>query len=289
MQATARPRSPDQNDLACRQLMAMLNILRVPGGQEDYDLASILQQSRRFEAKALSQASIVLQMEQFRRWISHDTGSDLLLVEGHLDSSSFGKTSPLSHFCANIAKLFREAIPTTMLPLHFFCSQHVAANDELKGPSGLIRSLLAQLARAMLLHSNRLCDLPDLSGLATLSGGTDPDPLHMTTDGLCHDFLELVRQLPPHMTVVVILDDIARFERAEWLAEYWELITIMDAVISDRKVAAQVKVLMTCPTKSKCLALGAAHKVELSGSGQWMGASTERALWSNVSAGLRAY
>jgi len=83
----------------------------------------------------------ILTNPRFLRWMTVGK-ADLIHIAGYLDSTNFGRTSPVSYICADIVLLFRDQ-PDTMT-LHFFCGQHVASYDGLRGQKILMRSILAQ-------------------------------------------------------------------------------------------------------------------------------------------------
>lgn len=200
-------------------------------------------------------------------------GSDLLLIEGHLDDSRFGKTSPMSFFSANLVQVFRGISP--MVALHFFCGQHVASNDDLAGPRGLIRSLLAQLARTVLRNG------PNDPSSSVNSANLDTNNhLATPTEDFCQVFRQLLRQVPSHVVVFCVIDDISRFERDGWLDDYVALMTMLFSLVSDQRM--RFKVLMTSPKKSRWLQgkLAPSQHMELRAGGQVLSPGTERSLWS---------
>ncbi|KAJ9141815.1 hypothetical protein NKR23_g7726 [Pleurostoma richardsiae] len=84
------------------QLAALLQALGVRHGTDSHDLAVVLRQSEEFDSASKSVGAIILASIQFQNWLA-GTGSDLIYIESHLDSSRFGKTSPISYFCGNMA------------------------------------------------------------------------------------------------------------------------------------------------------------------------------------------
>jgi hypothetical protein len=179
-----------------------------------------------------------------------------------------------------LVQVFREVIAT--LGLHFFCGQHVASIDDLKGPRGLIRSLLAQLVLAIL--QNQPDGPLDAVNLTNFSWNYESIP----TEDFCQAFRLLLRQIPAHVTVLCLIDDITRFERDSWSEDYASLMNMLNGVISDQGIGAKFKVLMTSPTKSRWLQdkLTPAQHVELRGSGHLMGTGTERSLWAAARAAI---
>lgn len=247
--------------------------------QETDDLVNILKQSPMFDSAAKPHAAVILGSEQFQRWITV-CGSELIHVDGHLDSSRFGKTSPISYFCAMLVQVFRDvAMDVT---LHFFCGQHVAAVDDLKGPRGLISSLIKQLVLAI--HQNQPND--PLNANLTSFGGCHKS---IPTKDICQVFQHLLKQIPAHVTVFCFIDDITRLERDSWFEDYTSLMEMLNGAMYNQGIGAKLKVLMTSPTKSRWLKdkLTPAQHVELRGSGRFIGAGTEQSMWRGVRRELR--
>jgi hypothetical protein len=165
----------------------------------------------------------------------------LIYVEGRLEPSVYGKTSPVSYFCANLARLFRDSAMCITLP--FFCGQHIASNDDLQGPRGLVRSLLSQLLQF-------LPNTPQGIDIAGFIGNHKSIP----TEDLCQMFKLLVSQLSMHSTLFRIIDDLAQFEKDRWDEDYWHFLRMLDsALIVGHKSDIRFKVLITSSTKSKRL------------------------------------
>jgi len=211
----------------------------------------------------------VLRSSQFQRWLSGSASSDLILVEAHLDPSTFGKTSPISYFSANLVKVVRRK----GVILHFFCGQHLASNDPLKGPAGLIRSLVTQLLDALI--ENGVAKPNELLQLALPSG-------ECTTEDLAQLLIRLLGHVLAPTTVFVVLDDVSRFERPSWENDYWGLMSTLQRAMG----TMSVKVLLTSSTKSAWLrdTVPQDQRVELWGGGSEIGEGTEAMLWGHAGA-----
>lgn len=188
-----------------------------------------------------------------------------------MDPSMFNKTSPISCFCANLVQVLRGV--DHLAALHFFCSQHVASNDGLRGPQGLVRSLISQLAKVVLGAGQS-----DPAEVATLTN------LDTTTsmDRLCNAFQLLLEQLPLHTAVFCVIDDVSRFEKDEWYADYVVLMDMLSSAVSWQGI--MFKLLFTSPTKSRWLQgkVAPSQHIALRGPGHEVGAGTERSRWSTT-------
>lgn len=218
----------------------LLYLLHVPLEHEVADLEFVLRQSKEFDAMSKSYGAIVMSNPRFQQWVVASE-TDLVYVEGHLDSSSFGKTSPVSYFCANLALLFRDS--ATSITLHFFCGQHMASNDDMQGPRGLIRSLLSQLLQ--------ISPSASLNGVDLTCFNDDHEIISMAD--LCQMFELLLRQLPVQSTVFCIIDDLSRFEKDCWDEDYWHFLRMLGTLIIGQESGIRFKVLITSSTKSKRL------------------------------------
>ncbi len=250
--------------------------LGVPPRQSDSDLVSILQQSRAFETDAQALAAKVLESPQFRRWIRSNV-SDYIYVEGRLDSSIYGKTSPVSYFSSSLVEVLSGA--NRIIKLYFFCSRHVASNQDVKGPRGLVRSLLAQLLQMVL---RRWPNKPmEVEELESLRGECRADVI--STENLCQVFRRLLHHIPRQTAVFCIIDDVSRFERDEWYGDYASLMNMLSSIVSEPGTV-RFKVLMTSPTKSKWLRdrMVAAQRIEIGGSSSHLNNKSDKSLWKAV-------
>jgi len=257
-------------------LEELLGTLDVPHLQSTNDLGQILRQSKVFDSAAKMHAAALLQTEQCRRWLSV-YASELLHVDGHLDASRFGKTSPISHMCAVLVEVLQG--PGKNITLHFFCGQHVASNDDLRGPAGLIRSLLTQLTLAVLQR------WPQAKADWISLGGVSGHSQTIRVGDLCHAFLQLLEKIPDHLTVYCVIDGISWFERDEWAEEYFGVVGMLRTGASDETRGPSFKLLMTSPTRSgreMRESLRPHQHVALSGGRVALGPASDRALRNGV-------
>lgn len=75
--------------------------------------------------------------------------SGIVLVNACGDRAQAGPVSPISYTSATLVQALRKSQPRAVI-LVFFCAKHVAKHDPLRGPQGMMRSLLAQLVLGML-------------------------------------------------------------------------------------------------------------------------------------------
>jgi len=207
------------------------------------DLTSIRRAEHDLELRARSAAAAgFIVNRNFQRWMTAP-GSDFLFVEGRMDLARYGRITPISYVCAQLTQKFQEAGTPTMTTLTFFCGQHDGASDALRGPKGLVRSLLSQ---ALGVWTWVKLDELDLNAF---EGSHES----ITLKELCMVFRMVVAQIPAQYTIHCTIDDINRLERNEWKEEYWDLLGMLDQLVHDGSTEARFKVLLTSPGRSRWL------------------------------------
>ncbi|KAK0632688.1 hypothetical protein B0T14DRAFT_560359 [Immersiella caudata] len=234
------PSSPESALVTENKLASLQMILNVDDKHASKDMNYVRRQSHEFDAKCKSTASIILLNRNFQRWTRNHC-ADFIYFDGRPERT-YDKTSPISYFCAQLAYRSKGG-PHTTTTLCFFCGQHVAFNDPLAGPRGLMRSLISQALRA-----RPTFDLDKLN-LRTFEGTHES----ILFEDLCSLFRLIIGQFPPGYTVYCIIDDINRLERDIWSAEYWSIIGMLDEMVGDRGPSPCFKVLITSPARSKWL------------------------------------
>jgi hypothetical protein len=236
----SRPRLNVVADPAVGTLTQLLQELRVPLLQIPDDLTFVLKQGLGTETTAQSHAAIILKIPKFRQWLFKPQPG-LLHIDANMDESS--KTGQMSYFCALLLQVLRSTGPNIIL--HFFCGQHVAVNDALRGPTGLMRSFLTQLSTAILQRT------PPDQVAATPGPKLLIDRSVPRIQDFCRVFRQLLRQVPSHITIFCLLDGISWFERNIWAGDYAAIMDTLYEIIADRELGYRFKVLMTSPTKSQ--------------------------------------
>lgn len=236
-------------------------ILNVPTEHVVRDVHYVRRQEREFDQKSKNTAAAIFVNPLFIRWMAN-SHSDLIYIDGRLEKS-FDKTSPISYFCAHLVQEFKEG-PQTNVTLSFFCGQHVASSDALRGPRGLMRSLVVQVLQLPRPLVN--LDDPDLGSLANITSHE-----MIPTKHLCRLFSVLVGQIPAHYSVFCIVDDVNRLEKDEWEEDYWVVMSMLEEMVQRGGEVAPFKVLMTSPARSRFIRgdreIGGDHRIEVNDSG----------------------
>lgn len=140
--------------------------------------------------------------------------------------------SPMTFVCARLVNSLR-AMPT-IITLHFFCGQHIDADDAEGSPLGMMRSLLAQL---LVQYPDFEISKEDLAGLT-----------HNNIDPILALFSKLISQIPYPVMVFCIIDGITLYEdpdNVEDTIQVTEDLTTLTA----KKGGCAFKLLLTSSTR----------------------------------------
>ncbi|KAM7210603.1 hypothetical protein V8F06_014011 [Rhypophila decipiens] len=231
-----------------KSVATLLLILDTDHHHLNRDLHFVRRQSKEFDLQSKHAAAAIFKNTNFHRWMTSDD-SDLLHIEGRLDGC-YGKTSPISYFCATFVDKMQNMPPQAhTLVLNFFCGQHVASNDPLRGPRGLLRALVAQSLRPW---DHISLDELDLGAL----GGPNHDAI--STSDLCALLHFVIRQIPVTCTVYCVIDNVNQLEREEWADDFWFLMGTLGNIVAGEggenlKPHARFKVIITSPGRSQWL------------------------------------
>ncbi|KAK0646902.1 hypothetical protein B0T16DRAFT_446786 [Cercophora newfieldiana] len=210
------------------------------------DLDEIRKLRARLSDTILGRSTYLMVTDRFRDWLDFSLGvSDLVLVEGHLDTEREGKLSSLSAFCGS----FIEARKTPQFSvLYYFCGLHCHLGDHISGPQGMVRSLVSQLLRW-----HRDAGTPLTITIA------DPDCGELSSHqlpALLTLFRELIQQTPSGMTLYCLIDGISEFETTNqgWETELCEIVGFFQTIVEDLRQTSSpgpaFKVLLTASQRS---------------------------------------
>ena len=180
----------------------------------------------------------IVQTPRFIEWESEDT-SAALLVESGQPLGDHGRSSPLSLLSSSVIEALEDEGPS--VTIHFFCGSHTSSTDALKGPNGVMRSLICQILRLFPV---------DLSFISYRRYSKQLEALHLLT--LCDCFVKLVKQLPVDTVLFCIIDSINFFEQREWTEDCRQVIHYLhDLAEEDDAVGPVFKLLLTSSYRSK--------------------------------------
>lgn len=253
--AESGPRRPLPAALLCYP--QLLEILNVEPLEANAAVEYVIRQGYGLETSALAQSNALMLQRGFNRWL-RSSESGMILVDAHCDRATIGRISPMSVFCASFAthlKTLREA-----LVLHFSCSLHSNPKDSLRGPQGLMRSLIAQLLFRSGTESPRL-DFINSQRLVL-------DLEKWELGALSHVFRCLVQRLPGRATVFCIVEGISEFERKQdgWGAKLCDVARALQILAAPGDNGPMVKLMLTSSTRSTLVVkeVAASQRISLS-------------------------
>jgi hypothetical protein len=209
------------------------------------DEAHIIRRGRSVDVAAIAQAATMFQTPQVQELL-HAPQSGIVLVDGCADRSQMSKVSPLSYICANLSAALQSGPPNVTLT--FFCGQHVSSNDDLQGPQGLMRALVASLILS-LLQNGLISDSMPLQ-LPNLPWEVE----NLSLQDICELFHRLIRLVPRNTLVYCLVDGVSYYERDEWQGDFNLMMMCFGRILDDEILDAFFKLLLTSPTRSRALA-----------------------------------
>lgn len=215
--------------------------LGVPSYQPTQDLAYVLKQGTGFGPMAVSQAQGLLHAEQFRQWC--EFRPNFLLVDGNIESTGFERLSAMSFLCASLVASFHQVRGDAVV-LHFFCGIHTRMTEELRGPGGLIRSLVWQMVTS--LASRQSVNLSFINNRPIRDAIQRKD-----LKELCSVFRMLVSQLRVDTPVYCIVDGVDWYEEEEFRAGMEYVVHKLHDLVDDPNLRPLFKVLMASSFRSR--------------------------------------
>ncbi|KAK1635253.1 hypothetical protein BDP81DRAFT_395710 [Colletotrichum phormii] len=208
------------------------------------DLERILQNTARFDPRAESRAHTILNQDRFSEWMQQDH-PDMPLVDGGIPGSAQDAISPMSLLCANLSLVLGEHEPNSIFAI-FYCGLHTRPyNDDWYGPSGMLRSSIAQVLLALI--ERNFLDLGCLGRRGYVRG------LERHDLGILCDLLsDLVCQFDAETIIYVIIDGVSKFD-VDYNNIFQRLkvaIRRFGDIVKDDELRLRLKILMTVPFRS---------------------------------------
>ncbi|KAK4225183.1 hypothetical protein QBC38DRAFT_270181 [Podospora fimiseda] len=284
----------------------LLVFMDVNHTQARHDSRIVLSRSSSFEPHDMDKASQMASAPEVKGLLG-SPGAGVVAVDGHLDITQIGKITPLSFACAMSAqalKIRTQVTPSEDPPysptsplsdagqgrcivLEYYCSLHMADNDNLYGPKGLVRCLTTQLILSMVENEYVFHEEP--VHLPHLGDTEDADELLSCGDlnAICNLFIGLLQLIPHGVSVYGIVDGWSVYERNEaFKADYRAVLDMFRDATSPEKfdAGACFKLLLTSPTMSRQLGefLLPGQRVSLrrdrAGVGSWSGVGRKRGM-----------
>ena len=211
-----------------------LEILAIDYTEILKNLGSMLHRGRVADLSYHNRGSLLMQFPRFQNWLT-SRSPDFLLVDGN-GGSATDRASAMTFVSALLAQtLSDEGTPC----IHHFCGLHTTRSDELSGPGGLFRALLAQLVGLFAFHIGftRKNEYDELQRFDTIR--------------LCALFRELIKDLPEGIVLVCVIDGVSFYEASDWADDLRLVLETLNDLTRDPEVEAAFKVLITSAVASR--------------------------------------
>lgn len=225
-----------------RQLLGLMNVHHL-GALDDEQ--HIIRRGRSMDSDAISHAATMFQTTQVQQLL-HSPESGIVLVNGCIDRSQNTKISPITHVCATLTHALRRSAGANVV-LAFFCGQHSTSNDDLMGPQGLMRSLVAFLVLS-LVQNEYISDSAPI-WFPAFQGDFE----ELSFNDICQLFYHLIGLVPKEISVYCVIDGISYFERQGWNEDYDLMMECFGSIIANKAIAAVFRLLITSPTTCRWL------------------------------------
>jgi hypothetical protein len=225
-----------------RRLLGLMNVHHLRALD---DVQHIIRRGHSLSSDAVSHAATMFQTTQVQNLLQSPE-SGVVLVNGCTDRSQNTKITPITFVCATLTSALRRST-TANVVLGFFCGLHLSSQDDLIGPQGLIRSLVADVVLSL---AQNEC----ISPTAPIWFPASQEHFEeLSFKDICQLFCRLVELVPKEITVYCVVDGISYYERADWREEYDLMMECFGSIIANNAIAASFKLLLTSPTVSRWL------------------------------------
>jgi hypothetical protein len=228
--------------LTPRQLLGLMNVHHLRALEDEQH---IIRRGHSLNREAISHAASMFQTTQVQQLL-HSLESGVVLVNGCSDRSQNTKISPITHVCATLTHALRRSDSANVV-LAFFCGQHSTSKDDLMGPQGLMRSLIAHLLLSLV--QNECISESAPIWVSAFQGDFE----ELSFKDICQLFYHLVELVPKQIMVYCVVDGISYYERDVWKGDYDLMMECFGSIIANKAIAAVFKLLLTSPTVSRWL------------------------------------
>jgi hypothetical protein len=201
------------------------------------DISRVIKHSARFDIQEMKQAYAIANSTYTKSWLNAVRGILFLNGSGQI---TVARESPISASLASL--VFRIPEDPRTIVLHFFSGLHCESNQVISGPSGLMRSLIAQLSLKYDF------DLAFINNEVYQDSIRDHD---MQT--LCETFSAMVCQLPVDCQLYCIIDGISWLETPRWREDLVATVAYICYLGVDPGCRAHLKLLISSPVRSLLL------------------------------------
>ncbi|KAJ8131177.1 hypothetical protein O1611_g2449 [Lasiodiplodia mahajangana] len=217
----------------------LMRILDVDHRHATEDLGFVLKQAARMSSEDKGRARWLMRTPKFHNWMKVPQHS-LLLVDGAMTPE---RVSPMSVLTGTLAASLLQT--PAAIAIYFFCGKNldVDTEDDLSGPSGMLRSLIMQLTL-------QINPSPNLSGINSHEFLHECYRRHFPA--LCEVLRLLVEQIPSQTTLYCFLDGVSWYEQEHWVGELLFFVGLLKDLMK-RPTGPYVKLLMTSSNRSTAI------------------------------------
>ncbi|KAH8885481.1 hypothetical protein GQ53DRAFT_728957 [Thozetella sp. PMI_491] len=247
------PRRDTQNIEKAAQLV---NMLRFDPEATARDIEICLRLGEAMDDPSKARATAFIRHPNFKTYMTEDSSSGSLLVNGNEDLSTAEGPSPLSLVAARLARICEET--ENGLALKYFCGEHrpYTGDPLASSPTGMVASLLGQLASHMLDKGINT----DLSFLS-IADWASIKKLKMSTLFLV--LQGLILQLPRKSLLLCIIDEAALYDTGLLRGETDGVFKRLTHLVDEQQQVV-FKLVVTC--RGRALNIGqyfAGHTLEM--------------------------
>ncbi|KAL9115249.1 MAG: hypothetical protein Q9227_001043 [Pyrenula ochraceoflavens] len=215
----------------------LLDILGVNAEIQLLDTQRILRASQLPELSISQSAQGIFEKEEFKNWQIIDD-SMAIYVEGSPPWASFGRITSLSLISSAVIEHFQGKDPA--VPINFFCGLHTSSKDSLRGPQGMMRSLISQVLRLYTV---------DLDFISTRHYREQLQSFHVHT--LCDCFANIVKRLSMDTVLFCVIDGISHYDTREWTEDYRAVVNCLIDLTGDEQLEPIFKLLISSSSRSR--------------------------------------
>ncbi|KAL8911281.1 MAG: hypothetical protein Q9171_003528 [Xanthocarpia ochracea] len=222
------PRSAPSQELLENMLCVDLEVI-----VHDQQMVTI--EGARDKPSSQARAHWLLSNPRFEHWLTADD-PQALLVDGRGDGLK--KISPMSYLCALLSTSLQHTEP--VVSFTFFCGLHVAEMDPIRGPTGIVRSLVRRLLEVQYFD----LDFIDL--------GFEEQLRQYNMESLLNLICFLFEQLPEGLVLFCVIDGVTFYESAGQINELETIIDFLVDLTKRRDTGPVFKLLLTSPRIHRC-------------------------------------
>lgn len=218
----------------------LLDMLDVSARSPIQDLQRIIRAGQSTDISADHIAKGIIEAGMFTDWLSAGI-SAALFIEGRSSLDHYGRNTPMSIMSSTVIEHFGDKEPA--VAIHFFCGPHTSSTDTMRGPHGMMRSLICQTLRLFPVKLDFISSRRYSEQLQILDFPT-----------LCDCFVKIVKRLPADAVLICIIDSICFFENKEWAENCREAVNDLQDLVYDDGLSPLFKLLITSPLRSRYVA-----------------------------------